>query len=152
MSIIQDVEALSRKQVRRAWYQILKTDLVGVPMEHIKPSRLVNPKGMSPLLYVTSASSERPPLTVRSKKSEFELDIFVLVLLADPTNALWTEEMAEDVLDDVEAQFPGLLVKYRSKSGLWASVDYADKTSVERLPLGGYDYLIEDIPLRFVHG
>ena len=149
---MSDVSTLSRADVRKAFHQLLTNSLSGIPKENILPSRLADPKGMSPLIYVTSSGSFRPALTVRFKQNEFIIEVFVLVLLSDPSNPNWKEYMAEDMLDSVEAQMQTLLENNPSFSGLWTSVEYAQATTVERVPLSGHDYVVEVIQLKFMRG
>lgn len=140
---------ISRRVLRQTFHQILTNELTQIPAANIKASRLVNPQGLSPLIYITSSGSERPPLTTRLSKSAILLDVFVLVLLVDAANPSWTEDKAENLLDDIEAQIPDILREHVSYKDLWNDVRYAQASSVERVPLGGYDYIVEDIPLMF---
>jgi hypothetical protein len=121
-----------------------------VPAANVKKARLAEPKGQSPLVYITSGSTQRPPLTVRQKMAQFTIVVYSLVILYDPQNPKWTEEMAEDLVDDIEAGVKDAVENNPKQQGLWTSLEYIESgTLVERAPLGGNDYLVEMIPLLF---
>ena len=143
---------MTRTLIRNAMADLFQQNLTGIPAAHIFNSRLVDPKGKSPMIYVTSGGTGRPRLTTVTSAPKYKIDVFTLVILADQANPQWSEEKAENLTDSLEEQINELLDKNRSRKGLWSSIEYENDTSVERLPLGGRDYLVEVIPLVFVKG
>ena len=151
----EDFLLTNRKHIRRALHPLLVSSLAAegnllIPEANIFKGRLANPKGQSPLVYITSGGSDRPPLTIRQKQAIFRIEIYSLTLLVDPNNNEWTEEMAEDLLDDIEARIKHVVESNPKMDKLWTSVEYIEGgTTIERVPLAGHDYLVEMIPVNF---
>ena len=104
--------------------------------------------GATPGVYVRTTSSDRPPLTVRGKATRFEFDILLLVLQSDKKNPNWTEDKAEDLLDDLEAAVCEFMTTYRVVADYWDSIEYARPSKIEHFYEEGLPYLLEAIPVE----
>ncbi len=155
MTVPMDLLLTNRKRIRYALKPLLintlsQGDVVLVPEANVLNGRLADPKGQSPLVYITSGNSDRPPLTVRQKQAIFRIELYSLVLLVDPNNREWTELMAEDLLDDIESMVKHVVESNPKAENLWTSAEYVEGgTTIERVPLAGHDYLVEMIPVIF---
>lgn len=135
--------AVSRKNIRTKIAELL---LAVCPSASevlaYQPSKI----GATPGIYVRSMSADRPPLTVRGKFTKFQFDILVLVLQSD-RNATppWTEDKAEDLLDDLEAEVCAMLTTYRVVEGYWDSIDHSQPSNIEHFVDEGVPYIIEAI-------
>lgn len=135
----------SRKDVRMALIAGLKGSITGIDQAQIigyKPPL----KGEFPWIAVLSDGSGRPPMTQRGTESEFYINILTYVA----ESALnWTEEQAEQLLDDLEAQIAAYLETVKGNINNWNSLDYSERSRVSRFdPQGGTVYLIEAIPVK----
>lgn len=106
--------------------------------------------GQSPVVRISSESSERPGLTRQGIRSVFRYTVEVWVLLTDRDG--WTEQDAEDTLDTVEAEIISWMVGNHN-TDTWTSLTYDGQSSVVVAIDGGDTWLIERIPIRAeVHG
>lgn len=102
-------------------------------------------KGISPIVAITSAGSERQRMTMQGSRAVFSFDVHVFVLYKATG---WTEEQAEDALDDIEQQVC-TAVDANPRTAHWASIAYADATQArDTVIIGGATYLHEVIPLQ----
>jgi len=68
----------------------------------------------------------------------------ILVVHADRTaSPAWTEDMAEDLLDDLESQVCAMLTENRVVAGYWNNLEYAAPSNVEHFTEEGIAYLLE---------
>lgn len=100
--------------------------------------------GQSPVLRVLSAGSLRQPLSQRGNRALFYLTIQVWVLYADP-DAGYTEQNAEDALDQIENQIAAWLA---SSNSIAQVINFAGRSAVTAVDLGGEAYMVEEIPLE----
>jgi hypothetical protein len=136
--------AASRKRIRHALADLLRGEITLA--QAVYRYQKANLKGQTPVLCVTSAGSRREPLTMQGSTAGFRYDIHVFTLYKDASGA-WTEEQAEDMLDDIEQQVAATCDKYR-KSTAWARLVYADPSDARTpVTLGGVTYLHEIIPV-----
>jgi hypothetical protein len=133
--------ALSRKIIRAKLAELLAVTCTQA--SHVlayQPSKIE----ATPGVYVRSMSSDRPPLTVRGKFTRFAFDILILVVHADRTAAPpWTEDKAEDLMDDLEASVCAMLSESRVVDGYWNNLDYSAPSNVEHFTEDGIAYLLE---------
>lgn len=109
--------------------------------------RKADPKGVSPMVQVVSGGTARPKATLRGSFPQHDLRIYVLVLHSDPEGS-WTEEMAEDKLDQLEDMISEIIDRNQKVEGVWKSISYAEGSIAERVQIGGVPYLLEVIPLQ----
>lgn len=134
----------SRKDVRQALAGVLATEVTSA--QAVYRYQKAKLKGQTPVLCVTSAGSERPAMTMQGNGAVFRLDINVFVLYS--TKTTWTEEQAEDKLDDLEQEIAAVCAKYRT-SNVWAHLAYAEPSDARTpITLEGFTYLHEVIPVE----
>lgn len=138
---------MSRKACRELMATLLNTALVGtgLPAQIVTDYQLADLSGQSPVVCVSSGQAEHPRLTARGHRSTIELVIDVFVLYSDSTGS-YTESVAEDVLDDIEALIAGV-VSANQETASWSAVDYAGPSEVGFLVLGDA-YKTERITLQ----
>ncbi len=71
-----------------------------------------------------------------------------MVLHSDAANG-WTEEKAEDLLDDNEEAIARVIDENRHVEGVWKSILRLARSDAERVEIGGNPYLLEVILLDF---
>ena len=136
--------AVSRKSVRKKLAELLQPVLATLASDVLpyQPSKI----GATPGVYIRSTSAVRPPLTVRGKFTKFAFDILILVLQADATaSPPWTEDLAEDLLDDIEAAVCTTLTENRVVDGVWDSVEYSNPSTIESMREQDVPYRLEAI-------
>ena len=103
-------------------------------------------KGKSPVVYLCSDGSDRPPFTNAGIKTTFYFNLHLLVLYADLEGKLWYEKDAADGLDDLECQLTDAMTQKRMTPGKWKNL-FRDGRSRADLPeiIGGEMYLHEII-------
>lgn len=134
----------SRKRIRHALAEVLDNEVTAARAVYgFQKAKL---KGQTPVICVTSAGTARAPMTMQGDQSTCYLDINVFVLYTD--GGSWTEEQAEDKLDDIEEQIAAVVAKYR-KSTSWGRLAYVDRSDARTpIVLEGITYLHEVIPLE----
>lgn len=106
--------------------------------------------GESPVVRISSESSERPGRTQQGVRSIFRYTIETWVLLSD--RAGWTEQDAEDTLDALEHELINWIVDNHNTSN-WSMLTYDGASTIFVGVDGGDSWLIERIPIRVeVHG
>lgn len=133
--------AISRKDVRSKLAELLAVSCTSAQeVLAYQPSDI----GVTPAVYVRSNSADRPPLTVRGKFTRFGFDILILVLQADRQHPqVWTEDKAEDLLDDIEAQVCDMMSTNRVVAGYWDGLNYSQPSIIEHFDDQGIPYLLE---------
>lgn len=101
--------------------------------------------GLSPVVRISSESSERPGLTRQGIRSIFRFTIEVWVLLTDRDG--WTEKDAEDTLDTLETEIITWITQNHN-TALWSTLVYDGQTTIIVAIDGGDTWLIERIPIR----
>jgi hypothetical protein len=59
----------------------------------------------------------------------------------------WTEEDAEDMLDQVEFEIAQTLDN-NQKTNVWLSISWTAPSIIDKVPVSGTPYLFETIPVR----
>lgn len=99
----------------------------------------------TPVVVVTSAGSERQRISMRETRLTAMFDIHTFVLHRD--GASWTEQQAEDALDDLENQI-ALFVDQNRATESWHDLGYAGATNArDTVVLEGIAYLHEVVSL-----
>lgn len=141
--------ATNRKTVRKAFAALLATAMVGVgkPVQAVYDFRKGDFQGQSPVVVVSGDGDKRLRFTFEGVKPAYHLQIDIFVLYAR-TDGTWTEDMAEDVLDDI-----GLIladtVSDNRKSTDWIELYYTEFSQRLDVVIGGLDYIRETFILEF---
>ena len=101
--------------------------------------------GQSPVVRVSSSSSERPQLTAAGIRSMMRFTVDVWVLLSDRDG--WNEQDAEDTLDTVEHEIITWMVGNQNTDN-WTSLQYDAPTTTFPAIIGGDTWLVEEITVR----
>ncbi len=139
----------NRKNVRAQFATLLSTAMVGtgLPVQAVYDYRVGDFAGNSPVVTVSSVGAARPAFTFRGAKPVYRLqvDVFVLYAMEDGT---WTEEQAEDALDDIEKLLGDVIAANRS-TAYWIGIEYVDVSQRVDVTIGGVDYIREAFVLEF---
>jgi hypothetical protein len=142
---------IDRKALREALAALLAAALVGtgLPVNAVYSYQVADTKGKSPVVFVTSAGAWRrnPEHSARSTSIAY-LDVNILVLYSDGT-VNWTEQHSEERLDLIEKKI-GEIVANSSEDPTqpWMYLDFAGRSEVTSVVIGGKDYSWEIIPLN----
>lgn len=139
----------SRKTLRKAYAALLNTALVGTGKlaQAVYDYQVGDFKGASPVVCVTSAGALRQRLTFQGSTPAFWLNIHVFVLYATE-DASWTEAMAEDAIDDIEAVIAAVNDANQINAS-WQGITQEDRSQADSLVIGGLEYRRETFLLRF---
>lgn len=138
--------AVSRKDIRKKLAELLAVKCTSASEVLAYQPSVIN---ATPGIYVRSMSADRPTLTVRGKFTKFDFDVLILVLQSDTrTTPAWTEEMAEDVLDDLEYQVCSTLSENRVVDGYWDTINYSAASTIEHFVEEGVPYIVEAVKVR----
>lgn len=135
----------SRETARDALVTLLEAALVGtgLPVKTVTGSKPADLKGLSPLVCVLSAGSDRAPLTFTGDQSTFYLDVLVYV---QQTDAGWTRAEAEDAMDSIEVLIAATYETNVRQSAIWDTLAYNDRTTVLDVSVDGVPFYVERIP------
>ena len=138
---------VNRETVRDAMATLLETALVGtgLPAQAVYGYRVGDFNGQSPVVTVSSAGSERPPMTARGGRTVVYLQVDTFTLYSDEGS--WGEDEAEDRLDLLEKTIAETLHGNQVTAN-WQAVDYAARSERVDVEIGGLEYAREMIPLR----
>lgn len=139
----------NRETIRDALTTLLNTALVsGTPQlaQAVYGYQKIDFGSISPVVLVYGDGSERPIATFAGGKSSFYLVIGVFVAIT--ASGGYTEADAEDRLDAIEAKIADTLETYRSNQANWDYIDYADRSYVQDVAIGGVPYTNENILIR----
>ena len=142
--------ATSRKTVRDALAALLSAELTGVgnPVEVVYGYKVSTLQGQSPVVVVTSTGSQRPPLLPMGNVSDVHsrMHFSILVFVAEATGTGWTDQDAEDTLDEIEKKITDVLADNR-ETALWRFVDYDGASHIIAGDDDGKKYALEIIPI-----
>lgn len=133
---------ISRALIRNEVASLLQN---GVPSAQEVVNYQTAPAGRSPFISVLSAGSLRKPWQPLGSKAY--LGIHVYVLHADP-DSNWTEEDAEDMIDQVEMEIVDVIVANQT-GPYWSGIESEVPSIIDRTIIDGVPYLHEIIPLEF---
>ena len=138
--------ASNRETTRDALAALLQTALVGTgkPVQQLYNYRPADFGGQSPVVTVSSAGSRRARLSAQGSQVTMYFQVDVFVLYND--RASWTEDLAEDRLDLIEATLAEVLDTYQ-RSAPWEALDYADRSQRIDVVVGGVEYARESLML-----
>jgi len=138
---------ISRKDTRGQLRTLLTTALVdGDPrlVQSIYDFQNQEFEGESPVVLIYSGGSNRPQATLVGHGTEMHIWVDVFVSLT--ADGAYTEEDAEDRLDDIEAEVAGV-VEANANTANWRNLRYQDVSTVFDVKIGGVPYIRELIPL-----
>ncbi len=100
----------------------------------------------SPVVYITSSGSNRQRLTRAGYQSHFKLNVHLWVLQVSKDGA-WTEEQAEDALDQLEKELAEACLNVQG-SRLISFIEYEGQSNADGITIiGGEPYLHEIVPV-----
>ena len=144
---------VDRLVVRNALADLFTAELVGIgkPVQAVYPYQVADIGTNSPVIIVTVSGSQRrnPEHSLRSASLVY-LDVHVLVLYANPkATPAWTEEDSEDRLDLIEKSVTQVVIDNNGddQKKPWMLLDFAGRTEIEPVVIGGREYRYEVIPL-----
>jgi hypothetical protein len=134
---------ISRAQVRLELHSLLTE---GVPSaEQVVKYQSADFQGKSPTVMVVGAGTMRSQFTVIGLKAKFYFGVHVFVLHADPDSG-WTEEDAEDAIDQVEFEIAQVF-EANQKNQYWEAIQWEETSIVDRIVVSGDPFLYEVIPI-----
>jgi hypothetical protein len=139
----------NRETLRDALTTLLTTALVGtgLPAQAVHGYPIGDFGSKSPVVVVESAGSERVHEQASTKwRDWFYLNVFVFVICTDP-GTTWGEDDAEDQLDLVEKEIADALMDNLA-AGVLNYFEFAGRTTVDHIVIGGDDYRRELMPIR----
>lgn len=137
----------SRKDVRQHFAGLLSTALSGTA-QAVYAYRKGDFAGSTPVVTVSSLGSIRNPLTFQGMIPSFRLQVDVFVLYNDPASG-WTEQNAEDKLDDIEEAITAVVAANQVVSSKWEGIDFAGWSDRVDISIGGVEYIREYLTLEF---
>jgi hypothetical protein len=141
---------IDRKTLRESLSTLLAAELVGAgkPVDAVYSYQVSDIKGKSPVVFVTSAGAwRRNPERSERPTSIAYLDVNILVLYSDGTPN-WTEQHSEERLDLIEKEIGEVVVDNSDNPAQpWMFLDFAGRSEVTSVVIGGRDYSWEIIPL-----
>jgi len=145
------MSAVSRAGARAALAGLLATALPTATVYAYQPDDL---NGVSPVVCVTSAGSERSRLTLGDTrgKAQWRYEIHSFALYRDQARGRARAAAAEDELDAVEAAVATVILSH-PRHAAWLALTQPEATLVgEPVNLGGVIYLHEVIPVLVTGG
>ena len=140
---------INRKAVREALATYLDGALPSA--EAVFPYQVSDFAGKSPIVYITSSGSSREKFTGVGFRSTFKLNIHTFVLYpSENTGAGYTEQDAENILDDLEYQIASAILSIGSHA-LIKAISYPEQSNADNaVEIGGETYLHEVVPVEIV--
>lgn len=137
---------INRKDARYALAGYLGEKLTAAQAVHAY--QVADFQGASPVVYITSSGSDRQRLTGRGLTSSFTFNVHLFVLYpSEHTGEGYTEQQAEDILDDLEHQVAQAVEEIHGHS-LIKAISYAEQSNADTTAeIGGETYLHEIVPL-----
>lgn len=137
----------NRKEAREAIYGLIFDQLPSA--QAVFDHQPVSFAAGSPIAYLSSAGSARPPLTGQGARHQFFISAHIVVLFSDPNSSpVYTNDQAEDSLDLIESELYAAIRGNRRKENFWQDLRYMERTLAEDvIVVGGATYFHEIIPL-----
>lgn len=133
----------SRKTVRKELAALLSNDLVGSGKlaQAVYAYRVGDFEGQSPVVVVSSGGTLRQPWTMQGTMPVYHLEVDIFVLYANEAGT-WTEENAEDRLDDIEQAIAEVIEKHQVNQ-CWDALTQTEMSERTDLEIGGVEYIHE---------
>lgn len=132
---------LSRKDARKKVAELVQgavTEFVAV-----YPYKATDLKGQSPVMTIASSGYRPQQLAANAYWTTYHFTLNMFILYSDQ-GAGWTEDLAEDLNDDLAEKIIDCLFESRT-SEFWTSIVVEDRTFTDEVQLGGVTYLNEVI-------
>ena len=139
----------SRETARDALAALLNTRLVDSDetVQIVYNYRKGDLGGQTPAVCVSSSGSRRAKVDFSGDRENIiYLMVHVFVLYSDQSD--WTEDDAEDRLDDIEAAIADVIDENSSATDDWQWIDYGGRSDRMDVNLGGHEYIMEAIPIE----
>jgi hypothetical protein len=138
----------SRKSAREHLAGQLTGALVGTgkPAQAVYAYRVGDFQGQSPVVVVSSGGTLRERFTFKNTRPVYTFTIHVFVLYADEAGT-WTEQDAEDALDDIE-EIIASTIQANQKSPYWETISFDAPSQTAGVMVGGKEYRTEVITVR----
>ncbi len=130
----------SRRTARIALADLLETVLVGdgLPAQAVYSYRVGDFQGASPVVVVTSGPAERRRANFGAEyRTIVTLYVYVFVVYSAPG---WTEEDAENAIDDIECRLADALLTSTRHEPYWTQITYGAPTRHASVSIGGVEY------------
>jgi hypothetical protein len=135
---------MGRKAVRTALFNLLQSGLTLAQAGYAFTKHDLD--GQSPVFYLSSSGSKPATLTGRGVTKALFINVHLLTLYA--LDNTYTEQSAEDSLDDLEDQLVTTLAT-NQKTANWQFLKWSGRSNADDLLIiGGAAYLHEIIPLE----
>lgn len=140
----------NRKAVRHLLANLLRTAMTSAQTvyDH-EPGDLGS---ASPIVVISSDSSDRPRLTFQGNQSTFYFNVDIYTLAAESATGTYSYADSADVVDDCEQQL-ATCVEANQENGSWNRIAYAGRSSPIEFGVFGADGIPrfrERIPLAVV--
>lgn len=137
--------SISRKQGREALATLLKNSVPAA--QAVYAYKIGDIQGQSPVLSVMGAGTMRTPVTFAGNRPTYYYEIHVFVLDAISAQN-WSEQDVENTLDQVELEVGRAIETNRVAPNVWQALDYAERSLIRDVEIGGVPYVEEIIPVK----
>jgi hypothetical protein len=144
--------SVSRAPARKYVAELLEDALVGdnKPVDAVYPYQVYDIGSLSKVVFVSSGPSTRRQLGFGGElcRTQILLDLHLLVLYSDIESG-WTDEHAEDALDEIEAMIADV-VQANMTSEYWSIISYNEEGLgvSDSVAISGKVYKREIVSLR----
>jgi hypothetical protein len=137
--------AVSREVTRDAFAALLTTALTGVQAvyNHFEQDF----KGKSPAVVVASSGSDHSRMTFQGSSDTHFIDVYAFTLRGE-AGAAYDDAASDDKVDSIEAAIAAVIDANQVTTN-WEAIDFDGRTRIEPKMVGGHQYWVELIPLRF---
>lgn len=134
---------INRKDIRSALATALTTNITAAKYV---ADYLADPQGQMPAVTLTSVGSGGNPLTSDGDTLQHKILIHLLVIAGK--SASWTNENAEDLLDDIRAALDTYIEgNSLTVSGKLYTIERLGDSDISRVAIGNEQYLDETVPI-----
>lgn len=145
---------MSRKDIRHEFADLLTASLnglvsnkPGLSVPAVYRGQVADFKKTRSQVVVSSGGSEVGQLARKNLIESPDLSVDTFVIYADP-DASWTEENAEDLLDDIVERIIRT-IEANPTGRNWKAIDWIGKSQNNPVEVGGTEYRHEQITLHF---
>ncbi len=131
--------ASNRATVRKAFAALL-TSALGTLAQKVYDYRVGDFGTQNPVVTVSSSGILRRRATFAGSRATMYLQVDVFVLYSDLGS--WSEDDAEDRLDDIEAAIAGVIDANQPNAN-WLALSQAERSQRVDVEIGGVEYIRE---------
>lgn len=137
---------INRKDVRSALATYLQASVTKA--QAVYPYQVADFNGASPVVYITSSGSARVKLSGLGFNSNFVLNIHTFVLYPKKPDLAYSEQTAENLLDDLEQEIASACLNIKNHS-LIKAIMYDQPSNADGMAeIAGETYLHEIISVN----